>query len=77
MNKKKKKIIFRQEQLLSNRLDVGQGWVSVAAPHACALLLLQCKHILAVYLCGAMGVTQQESVSDGQMTSVLSGADAS
>lgn len=40
----------------------------------CALLF-QCKHILAVYLCQAMGVTQQESVSDQQMSVILSGAD--
>lgn len=44
--------------------------------HICALLF-QCKHILAIYLCRAMGVTQQESVSDQQMTVILSGADAS
>lgn len=43
--------------------------------HICALLF-QCKHILAVYLCQAMGVTQQESVSDQQMSVILSGADA-
>ncbi|KAM9846516.1 zinc finger SWIM domain-containing protein 7 [Aulostomus maculatus] len=34
---------------------------------------LLCKHILAVYLCQAMGVTQQESVSDEQMSVLLSG----
>uniref|UniRef100_A0A8D3DGH7 Zinc finger, SWIM-type containing 7 n=1 Tax=Scophthalmus maximus TaxID=52904 RepID=A0A8D3DGH7_SCOMX len=28
---------------------------------------LLCKHILAVYLCQAIGVTQQESVSDQQI----------
>lgn len=44
--------------------------------HLCALLF-QCKHILAVYLCRAMGVAQQESVSDQQMSGILSGADAS
>ncbi|XP_074466484.1 zinc finger SWIM domain-containing protein 7 [Sebastes fasciatus] len=32
-----------------------------------------CKHILAVYLCQAMSVTQQESVSDQQMSMLLSG----
>ncbi|XP_074528929.1 zinc finger SWIM domain-containing protein 7 [Halichoeres trimaculatus] len=36
---------------------------------------LLCKHILAVYLCQAVGVTQQESVSDQQMSMLLSGAD--
>ncbi|KAL7389378.1 hypothetical protein ABVT39_002651 [Epinephelus coioides] len=36
----------------------------------------QCKHILAVYLCQAMGVTQQESVSDQQMSMLLSGTAA-
>ncbi|KAM9728734.1 zinc finger SWIM domain-containing protein 7 [Menidia menidia] len=35
---------------------------------------LLCKHILAVYLCQAMAVTQQEAVSDQQMTTLLSGA---
>nr|XP_023688918.1 zinc finger SWIM domain-containing protein 7 isoform X2 [Paramormyrops kingsleyae] len=34
---------------------------------------LLCKHILAVHLCQAMGLTQQESVSDRQMSDVLSG----
>ncbi|GLD47089.1 zinc finger SWIM domain-containing protein 7 [Lates japonicus] len=34
---------------------------------------LLCKHILAAYLCQAMGVTQQESVSDQQMSMLLSG----
>ncbi|TWW74390.1 Zinc finger SWIM domain-containing protein 7 [Takifugu flavidus] len=38
---------------------------------------LLCKHLLAIYLCGAMAVTQQESVSDQQMTVILSGAHAS
>ncbi|XP_008300050.1 zinc finger SWIM domain-containing protein 7 [Stegastes partitus] len=33
---------------------------------------LLCKHILAVYLCQAMAVTQQESVSDQQMSTLLS-----
>uniref|UniRef100_A0AAQ5X4G7 SWIM-type domain-containing protein n=1 Tax=Amphiprion ocellaris TaxID=80972 RepID=A0AAQ5X4G7_AMPOC len=33
---------------------------------------LLCKHILAVYLCQAMAVTQQESVSDQQMSILLS-----
>ncbi|KAK5888040.1 hypothetical protein CesoFtcFv8_016582 [Champsocephalus esox] len=32
-----------------------------------------CKHIMAVYLCQAMAVTQQESVSDPQMSTLLSG----
>uniref|UniRef100_A0A3Q1HT66 SWIM-type domain-containing protein n=2 Tax=Anabas testudineus TaxID=64144 RepID=A0A3Q1HT66_ANATE len=35
---------------------------------------LLCKHILAVYLCQAMGVTQQESVSDQQMSTLLCGS---
>lgn len=47
-----------------------------AERHICAVLF-QCKHILAIYLCRAMGLTQQESVSDQQMTEILSGADAS
>ncbi|XP_071756895.1 zinc finger SWIM domain-containing protein 7 [Centroberyx gerrardi] len=34
---------------------------------------LLCKHILAAYLCQAMGVTQQESVSDQHMSMLLSG----
>ncbi|XP_028321636.1 zinc finger SWIM domain-containing protein 7 [Gouania willdenowi] len=38
---------------------------------------LLCKHLLAVYLCQAMAVTQQQSVSDQQMTSLLSGTAAS
>ncbi|XP_017268192.1 zinc finger SWIM domain-containing protein 7 [Kryptolebias marmoratus] len=33
---------------------------------------LLCKHILAVYLCQAMAATQQESVSDQQMSTLLS-----
>ncbi|XP_028277537.1 zinc finger SWIM domain-containing protein 7 [Parambassis ranga] len=33
---------------------------------------LLCKHILAVYLSQAMAVTQQESVSDQQMSALLS-----
>ncbi|XP_070699828.1 zinc finger SWIM domain-containing protein 7 [Pempheris klunzingeri] len=37
---------------------------------------LLCKHILAVYLCRAMGVTQQDSVSDQQMSMLLSGTAA-
>ncbi|KAM6907299.1 zinc finger SWIM domain-containing protein 7 [Xenentodon cancila] len=37
---------------------------------------LLCKHILAIYLCQAMAVTQQESVSDQQMSTLLSGAGA-
>ncbi|XP_073334846.1 zinc finger SWIM domain-containing protein 7 [Pagrus major] len=37
---------------------------------------LLCKHILAVYLCQATGVTQQESVSDQQMSVLLSGTAA-
>lgn len=36
----------------------------------------QCKHILAVYLSQAMGVTQQEAVSDRHMSTLLSGAEA-
>uniref|UniRef100_A0A3Q3FMM7 Zinc finger, SWIM-type containing 7 n=1 Tax=Labrus bergylta TaxID=56723 RepID=A0A3Q3FMM7_9LABR len=35
-----------------------------------------CKHILAVYLSQAMGVTQQESVSDQHMSTLLSGTSA-
>ncbi|XP_029375940.1 zinc finger SWIM domain-containing protein 7 [Echeneis naucrates] len=38
---------------------------------------LLCKHILAAYLCQAMGVTQQESVSDQQMSVLLSGTASS
>ncbi|XP_030648982.1 zinc finger SWIM domain-containing protein 7 [Chanos chanos] len=34
---------------------------------------LVCKHILAAYLCQAMGLCQQEQVSDQQMTLILSG----
>ncbi|KAG7516202.1 zinc finger SWIM domain-containing protein 7 [Solea senegalensis] len=34
---------------------------------------LLCKHILAVYLCQAMGVTQQDSVTDQQVSMLLSG----
>ncbi|KAK3509174.1 hypothetical protein QTP70_020286 [Hemibagrus guttatus] len=34
---------------------------------------LLCKHILAVYLCQAMGLCQQEQVSDQRMTLILSG----
>ncbi|XP_077447739.1 zinc finger SWIM domain-containing protein 7 isoform X1 [Stigmatopora argus] len=34
---------------------------------------LLCKHILAVYLCEAMGVTHKQSVSDEQMTALLTG----
>lgn len=37
---------------------------------------LLCKHILAVYLSQAMGVTQQEAVSNGQMSMLLSGTEA-
>ncbi|XP_060769212.1 zinc finger SWIM domain-containing protein 7 [Neoarius graeffei] len=33
---------------------------------------LVCKHILAAYLCQAMGLCQQELVSDHQMTLLLS-----
>ncbi|XP_061608590.1 zinc finger SWIM domain-containing protein 7 isoform X1 [Phyllopteryx taeniolatus] len=32
-----------------------------------------CKHILAVYLCEATGVTRPQSASDEQMTALLSG----
>ncbi|XP_056140760.1 zinc finger SWIM domain-containing protein 7 [Lampris incognitus] len=35
---------------------------------------LLCKHILAAYLSQAMGVSQQESVSDQQMSALLSGS---
>ncbi|KAM4620753.1 zinc finger SWIM domain-containing protein 7 [Polymixia lowei] len=38
---------------------------------------LLCKHILAAYLCQGMGVTQQESVSDQQMSALLGGTAAS
>ncbi|XP_076867297.1 zinc finger SWIM domain-containing protein 7 [Brachyhypopomus gauderio] len=34
---------------------------------------LLCKHVLAAYICQAMGVCQQEQVSDQQMTLILSG----
>ncbi|CAL9685854.1 unnamed protein product [Knipowitschia caucasica] len=34
---------------------------------------LLCKHLLAVYLSQAMNVTQQEAVSDQEMTALLSG----
>ncbi|XP_061608591.1 zinc finger SWIM domain-containing protein 7 isoform X2 [Phyllopteryx taeniolatus] len=34
---------------------------------------LLCKHILAVYLCEATGVTRPQSASDEQMTALLSG----
>ncbi|XP_047462555.1 zinc finger SWIM domain-containing protein 7 [Mugil cephalus] len=37
---------------------------------------LLCKHILAIYLCQAMAVTQQDSVSDQQMSTLLSGTAA-
>uniref|UniRef100_A0A672GIT4 Zinc finger, SWIM-type containing 7 n=1 Tax=Salarias fasciatus TaxID=181472 RepID=A0A672GIT4_SALFA len=37
---------------------------------------LLCKHLLAVYLCQAMAVTQQDSVSDQQMSALLSGTSA-
>ncbi|XP_026184625.1 zinc finger SWIM domain-containing protein 7 [Mastacembelus armatus] len=37
---------------------------------------LLCKHILAIYLCQAMGVALQESVSDQQMSMLLSGTAA-
>lgn len=40
------------------------------------LSLVQCKHILAVYLSQAMGATQQEAVSDRQMSTLLSGTEA-
>ncbi|XP_068188007.1 zinc finger SWIM domain-containing protein 7 [Antennarius striatus] len=33
---------------------------------------LLCKHIQAVYLCQAVGVTQEESVSDQEMSRMLS-----
>ncbi|XP_061557863.1 zinc finger SWIM domain-containing protein 7 isoform X2 [Phycodurus eques] len=34
---------------------------------------LLCKHIVAVYLCEATGVTRPQSASDEQMTALLSG----
>ncbi|XP_063058739.1 zinc finger SWIM domain-containing protein 7 [Engraulis encrasicolus] len=34
---------------------------------------LLCKHILAVYLCQAMGLSQQEQVSDQDMSRILAG----
>ncbi|XP_041741557.2 zinc finger SWIM domain-containing protein 7 [Coregonus clupeaformis] len=34
---------------------------------------LLCKHILAAYLSQAMGLSQQETLSDQQMSSILSG----
>ncbi|KAM3869405.1 zinc finger SWIM domain-containing protein 7-like [Diretmus argenteus] len=37
---------------------------------------LLCKHILAAYLSQAMGVTQQESVSDQQLSMLLGGTAA-
>uniref|UniRef100_A0A3B4Y949 Zinc finger, SWIM-type containing 7 n=1 Tax=Seriola lalandi dorsalis TaxID=1841481 RepID=A0A3B4Y949_SERLL len=37
---------------------------------------LLCKHVLAAYLCQALGVTQEESVSDQQMSKLLSGTAA-
>ncbi|KAM7398428.1 hypothetical protein PAMA_006374 [Pampus argenteus] len=37
---------------------------------------LLCKHILAAYLCQAMGVTQQEGATDQQMSMLLSGTAA-
>uniref|UniRef100_A0A3B4UX17 Zinc finger, SWIM-type containing 7 n=1 Tax=Seriola dumerili TaxID=41447 RepID=A0A3B4UX17_SERDU len=37
---------------------------------------LLCKHILAAYLCQALGVTEEESVSDQQMSMLLSGTAA-
>ncbi|XP_076024748.1 zinc finger SWIM domain-containing protein 7 [Genypterus blacodes] len=36
---------------------------------------LLCKHILATYLSQALGVTQQASVSDQQMSTLLSGTE--
>lgn len=50
--------------------------LSVEKSQICALLF-QCKHILAIYLSRAMGVAQQEGVSDQQMSLILSGAEAS
>ncbi|KAI5608416.1 zinc finger SWIM domain-containing protein 7 [Silurus asotus] len=38
-----------------------------------AVVPTECKHILAVYLCQAMGLCQQEQVSDQHMTLILSG----
>ncbi|XP_055370477.1 zinc finger SWIM domain-containing protein 7 [Betta splendens] len=37
---------------------------------------LLCKHILAIYLCQALGLTQQESVSDQHMSALLGGSAA-
>ncbi|XP_040038121.1 zinc finger SWIM domain-containing protein 7 [Gasterosteus aculeatus] len=37
---------------------------------------LLCKHLLAIYLCEAVGGTLQESVSDQQMSALLSGTAA-
>ncbi|KAI1902906.1 hypothetical protein AGOR_G00021130 [Albula goreensis] len=34
---------------------------------------LLCKHILAAYLCQAMGLSQQETVTDQQMSNILCG----
>ncbi|KAJ8412419.1 hypothetical protein AAFF_G00127550 [Aldrovandia affinis] len=34
---------------------------------------LLCKHILAAYLCQAMGLSQHETVTDQQMSDILSG----
>lgn len=41
-----------------------------------ARLSSQCKHLLAIYLCEAVGGTLQESVSDQQMSALLSGTAA-
>lgn len=49
---------------------------SITGFHTCSLFL-QCKHILAIYLCRAMGGAQEESVSDQQMSRTLSGTGAS
>ncbi|KAL2095045.1 hypothetical protein ACEWY4_009764 [Coilia grayii] len=38
---------------------------------------LLCKHILAAYLCQAMGQSQQEQVSDQDMSRILAGQAAS
>lgn len=42
-----------------------------------AMCIRQCKHILAAYLCQAMGQSQQEQVSDQDMSRILAGQAAS
>lgn len=58
-------------------MGVRRSYRKCIIKHGICALLFQCKHILAIYLCRAMGVTQQESVSDQQMTMILSGTNAS